>query len=129
MEGEGVIMGADMAWTIEVNEYPESNGWTSKCVWHIDRDYRLFGLLSGIRGGSPVYEPRGFPDCRYDSEVYNSPNHYDVGASWLTLDELKIVRKAYGQHNSELNATIAAMEVFAEEYDNDVRLIFGCDQG
>jgi len=86
---------------------------------HIGRDYELFSLIAGVRGAtSPIVSPRGFPDeCikNGDSSVFPSSwcckekfNDYGVdahSATWLTLDELKLVRASYIKNNLEFSGS------------------------
>ncbi|MFN4973819.1 MAG: hypothetical protein ACK5GV_01080 [Bacteroidota bacterium] len=72
------------------------------------RDYDLFSLLAGVRGlSSPFVQPRGFPVADKATGIY-APNwqvsekYSQYGsdahsATWLTLDELKQIRKLYIQ--------------------------------
>jgi hypothetical protein len=50
----------------EPNEKTGDPGWTSTFAARLDlgRDYTLFGVLAGVRGGTPVYSPRGLPEFK-----------------------------------------------------------------
>lgn len=67
-------------------------------VWHLHshpitpRNYRLFGIMAGVRDNSvdPVCEPKGLPDdlsvvTQYYVKYWEGDFHT---ASWFTVDEL-----------------------------------------
>ncbi|MCH7577400.1 MAG: hypothetical protein IH822_06355 [Chloroflexi bacterium] len=58
-------MGCDIHGVIEVNKYPgrRHSHWPHAEVY-LDRHYRLFGVLAGVRDDSvePVVSPRGLPE-------------------------------------------------------------------
>jgi hypothetical protein len=61
--------------------------------WCDDRNYRLFGILAGVRTSpkeGPIVEPRGFPDDASDdlSDNYKSWGLDAHSASYITLTEL-----------------------------------------
>ena len=97
-------MGADIHGVWVIQKWADSQG-DSEHWDHIGtvkgwRNYDIFGLLAGVRGGEPLYEPRGYPDV--DGSMPWTVGKYSHGhemdchsASHLSLGELKNVRKAY----------------------------------
>lgn len=81
------------------------------------RDYNLFSLIAGVRGATPpVVFPRGFPcDLVRNGNIEIFDNNYAVAkkyeeygkdahsATWLTLDELKLVRVEYIKEKFEFD--------------------------
>lgn len=57
------------------------------------RDYRLFGLLAGVRcwDVEPLVDPRGLPDDVSSVTRINADDNYSHSHSWLTLAELQTV--------------------------------------
>lgn len=108
--------------------------WYPVAEFRGNRNYILFGLLAGVRGESPLFDPRGLPeDMSYaytkaaaDSEAWTHSH------SWLTLDELRQVRKAYRRiskaegfagYSIDLDSWIAVMK----KRPHDTRIIFWFD--
>lgn len=96
----------------------------------IERDYSLFNLISGARNyAASLIEPRGLPTDGWDWEELERRSDGDHSKTWLTLVELKEVRKAlyklpdYSGLNLDLEAWIAAMEA----YDGETRIVFWFD--
>lgn len=60
--------------------------------WFVPQNYRLFGLLAGVRDESvePLSPPRGLPDdVSSEIEMAHRENQEDAhSASWFTLSEL-----------------------------------------
>lgn len=140
-------MGADIhgVW-VQRREYgPESRpGETWDNIGTVDgwRNYALFGLLAGVRGGPPLYEPRGYPTTRFFpwKSIRSGDHSEDTGwchsASWLYTNELREVRHAYrelmereyGEPASRtwLDRLIALMEA-SEEPGKPCRAVFCFD--
>lgn len=106
------------------------------------RNYAIFGLLAGVRGGPPLYEPRGYPETRYFPWKgvrvgdHSEENGWCHSASYLYLGELREVRHAYRERvlredgesagKTWLDWLIALMEA-AEEPDKPCRAVFCFD--
>lgn len=56
-------MGCDIHAYIEYQPYKETNPdyWYLFADLSLMRDYAMFGLMAGVRGGDALIEPRGFP--------------------------------------------------------------------
>ncbi|MCK4815818.1 hypothetical protein KA005_08610 [bacterium] len=90
----------------EVNKYYDKldeDEWEQEYS-HVDfyrgRNYELFGALAGVRSGTNKFiPPKGVPsdaskECLADFERWNSDAHTP---SWLTLAEIKQLRKDQGE--------------------------------
>lgn len=95
------------------------------------RNYELFGLLAGVRGGDPVYEPRGVPESMsfyYELEVksWDADGH---SHSWLNLEELKEVEKRYKRTwpSDQIDMWIAMMEGVEKKTKLKTRIVFFFD--
>lgn len=84
-------MGTDIHCQIEMHR----NGrWRRQGELDLDRNYTLFAILAGVRGGgeiTPIAEPRGLPtdlDPRPFADDECEP-YGDHSFSWLTLAELR----------------------------------------
>ena len=73
---------------------------TSLCEgpW-IPRNYKLYGLMAGVRGDITLFEPRGIPEDASERllwDIRDSQHAADEHShSWLTTGELKEVAAAY----------------------------------
>jgi hypothetical protein len=69
---------------VEAEPDPKTNykGYTSTFAGRIDlgRNYELFGLLAGVRGGPALYQPRGIP--AFDEMGFRTRHDY-----WLQITE------------------------------------------
>lgn len=115
-------MGTDMHGWIEYKD--ETGKWTDAMTIGLPRrEYELFSLMAGARCIVPaLFDLRGIPD---DASWYGREVHSEGGDhswSWLTTEELKLVRDKLSFKSTQLNAWIAAMEIYGES-----RLIFGFD--
>jgi hypothetical protein len=55
-------MGCDIHAYLQEIEPKRAYAWGFGGEIHISRNYDLFGLLAGVRGGEAIFEPRGVPD-------------------------------------------------------------------
>jgi hypothetical protein len=98
----------------------------------LGRDYLMFGLLAGVRGGEELFEPRGLPDDVPFTDQFDFDRMEDDAhtPSWLTTAEVMQVVAAYSTSNEQnreercLNPHLAALaglmegvEFWADEYD------------
>jgi hypothetical protein len=84
-------MGADIHALIEYSK--DGTKWESGGEPEIGRDYALFGVLAGVRGGQdPIDEPRGKPDDASDAfnQWYSEWANDAHSTGWLGLKELSI---------------------------------------
>ena len=101
------------------------------------RNYRLFGLLAGVRDTDikPIASPRGFPDDASKSitEEYNSWGSDAHTASWLTLAELM---NAARSHPNLLDDLVAELHTYFHRVfpnpaplitQNELRIVFWFD--
>lgn len=106
-------MGCDIhgPW-IEYQEFEPTDIKPDRMWWPVaklqlgQRNYAIFGLLAGVRGGTALVEPRGYPrhigfELR---EHIENQGDYCHSASWLTLPEMVAVRKAWRQQIDDCNA-------------------------
>ena len=114
-------MGCDGHFYIEVVEKFAGGHTTNKeyvmCVaervW-FGRNYILFGLMAGVRGGRTLFEPKGLPenmssDVARASKEWGSDGH---SHSWLSIDELWKVKEEYEEEEKRhvyLDAILAMM--------------------
>jgi hypothetical protein len=56
------------------------------------RDYGMFGVMAGVRGGGELFEARGIPDdvSELGDEAMNQYGVDGHSHSWLTLEEFKM---------------------------------------
>jgi hypothetical protein len=78
----------DDPWQMDENHFLNEEGSLER-VSATSRDYRLFGILAGVRGSVYKHEPYGLPaDCtleiRKEADQSDWHNH-----SWLTLSQFK----------------------------------------
>lgn len=140
-------MGADIHGPfIEYRAYKADsrNGeiWYPVATMNGDRNYRLFGLLAGVRGPDPLFEPRGMPPAPGWDVVAHVGGRDKSGAwlddychsrSWLTLDEMRAVVAAYPDptgvygDQSEANLMVALMAAAEEYHGAPTRAVFCFD--
>jgi hypothetical protein len=112
-------------------QYKAEHEWLVGWSVEIGRNYDLFGLMAGVRGGAePVADVRGLPGrvaWLIDDEAFlyeDGERRLDPDGhthSWLTIDELREVHKRY--HSStdalypewELQLILTAMEGMAKQ--------------
>ena len=64
-------------------------------AWNVGRDYKLFGLLAGVRGDiEPISFPKGLPldISNLVSKEYRAVGNYGGSASYFSLKELLEVK-------------------------------------
>jgi len=103
-------MGCDACLAIEYR-YPSSEWKSIGGVIDAPRNYEMFGLISGVRGGEALFEPRGLPVGELSREVsdacFEPDSYYNIrmsgvvperratgdyhSASWMSLDEYESV--------------------------------------
>ena len=92
-----------------------------------NRNYTMFGLLNGVRGGKALCNDNGFPDdaCELIDKEYcswgidaHSPNHISLASFKNAVDQLE---QCYKQEDIELkedwNDALREGEITQEEYD------------
>lgn len=109
---------------------------------YLGRNYDLFGLMAGVRGGEPLYEPKGLPSdashgviekCTYyvavnpsetstsEQEMLLSARSFGGGRfydsdfhtfSWLSLKEYKNVLKEYTKKHGRPHAPWESVLMF-----------------
>lgn len=93
-------MGCDIHMYVEYrpNKTWGSDSWQSfNDRMNPGRDYHLFGLLAGVRGGTAIIEPRGLPsDLGYYSESDNYLYISDDIDGCATLEKAKLWNKNFG---------------------------------
>lgn len=132
-------MGCDIHATVEYDKYRNDSRGNTPCWWDfcndidIERDYRLFSALAGVRGlepEDPQYErpisgPRGVPEdasYRYEDLVrrWEGDGH---SHSWLTADELRLLPEGMREED-----WYRVVDMLALKYGGDaVRLCFFFD--
>lgn len=77
---------------LETDKVSDSNEWeqVTDLDFYDNRNYRLFGLLAGVRGGPALFDRRGFPEnISYELQKYYFNYGYDGhSTSYITLSEL-----------------------------------------
>jgi len=105
----------------------------------LSRNYLMFGLLAGVRGGEALFEPRGLPDgvpftYQFDYDRMEDDAHT---ASWLTTSEVRQVAEKYPSvfeelrgkrwmhpHLAALLSLMEGVDTWAEEYDPGGEAVF-----
>ena len=128
-------MGCDIHAYIEEKTYRTWDSFTGEL--NLDRDYRMFGALAGVRSGDePIIEPRGVPD----DMSYQLKDDYKEGGgdwhtpSWLSLQEFGAVITLHDMHDEAFQspldpgyrAVLAAMQCL-HKIGREVRLVFWFD--
>lgn len=128
-------MGCDIHWHVETRYIgdawgDEEHGWEYNRCLSIEtdphRDYTLFGLLAGVRGGDdPVYPPRGMPE---DSQIDMGEDVHTP--SWLTPEELIDVLHAFTVDIQDYDSASYLWQRFyilRELREHEVRVVFWFD--
>ena len=117
-------MGCDIHAHVEYKQYDQ---WWELADVHIGRNYKLFGLMAGVRMDIALIEPRGIPDdCGYTAK--SDFIEWDTDAhtpSWLTYDEMNDVIQHMNSICTEAIAVLAVMKVMNAEVPT--RIIFWFD--
>jgi hypothetical protein len=84
-------------------EYKVDKEYFSLAEINFGRNYELFGLLAGVRGGEPLFDPKGSPtDMSWDYgsalRTYGEDAH---SASFLTADEFSEVAQAWDERYAD----------------------------
>lgn len=123
-------MGCDIHGYIEYEDWKDEEGKVHRGCFgggRINRDYRMFALLAGVRGDGCIYKPRGIPkELSYkvfeEFHIYIS-NEYPEGEG-NTSPELaaKWVKSGYSEYVSEKYVTNPDWHtpswLSVEEYEN-----------
>jgi len=124
-------MGCDIYAYIETSSLQGNVWWLDAKFW-CGRDYSLFGLMSGVRGGPPLFPPRGLPDdigigVRAELETFSPEIH---SHSYLSIEEVEKVNNEYFKQHGEppgwFLAMYGAMKGFAIN-GIEPRLVFWFD--
>lgn len=108
--------------------------------WYHERNYRLFGVLAGVRGdGKPIAEPRGYPDDlsaegKHWAGMFNAQcvgECVDIGPgdhsfSWLTVAELQAHEPRLREADPDFAERVIPALAKRGKPD-DVRIVFGFD--
>jgi len=87
-------MGVDIHGPFVEYRYNGGGYWFSAAEMHWFRSTSLFQLMAGVRGGSPLVEPRGRPKdigSAWDGHIREDCHSF----SWLLPKELRRVRKMF----------------------------------
>ena len=133
-------MGADIHGAIQHRE--NDSWWSVMRLGLIDRDYRMFRSLAGVRGDgtAPVVMPRGVPsgwecwhegECK-DAEYHDCPLSPDSHhPTWLTLAEYsEALRRAENEEESPpemLDDDWWAIEAVLTVYGEEGRVVLWFD--
>jgi hypothetical protein len=119
-------------------EVRDGERWDSIATLNWYRNTMWFGILAGVRGGSPVVEPRGVPeDAGWAWVEHAEPYPGDChSASWLTPDEIDRAWKRYrrearrefgkgaGVHPNGLDVLLAIFKALKNEEEVRVGFCF-----
>lgn len=127
-------MGCDIHAHVEIKY---KGKWEHYSVANIDRWYKLFGVMAGVRGDGPsIIAPRGIPEdvsvvTKLEIERWDGDAHTH---SWFGKEELSELEKwARTQKQSLegdiLNCYVFGDGIFGEQMEGveDVRLVFWFD--
>ena len=134
-------MGSDIHLHIEMKV---DGKWEHYGCPKVDRDYRLFEKMAGVRGNieNAIHEPKGLPkDISILTELdYNGYESYWHSASWLDIKEVKELRQWLDSRGGYMNGydlehNILKTYLFSnsltclDEFDSieDMRLVFWFD--
>jgi len=136
-------MGCDIHGYIESQPYKETSleYWWLNADLSITRNYAMFGLLAGVRGGdAPLFAPRGWDEksatkyeyCLYVSDDDCDDEHYcskENADRWIRYGSSKLVSENMITHpdwhtaswltTKELESVIAAYKEKYPEYKTD----------
>ena len=122
---------------IEARLYPENDNhgdiWRGIAEMNGSRDYALFGLLAGVRGGEAVVSvkhewPNGIDYHAHDHrEADRGDCHH---RSWVTLAEMRVVAEAYHAQVggwSDADMMVAMMDDYEQGTGCPTRALFCFD--
>ncbi len=104
-------MGCDIHGGIE---FREGDRWETFAIVHIDRNYRLFAEMAGVRNHGPMEVVPVAPDRGVPSDMsgwLRAAHDDDDGHSetWLTSEEFAIAIERSGATDPAVKAALAAM--------------------
>lgn len=122
-------MGCDIHAFVESREFSDDSYWYQAEI-SLSRNYRMFGLLAGVRGNDELFTPKGFPlnASPMTRDIYINMRNDAHTSSWLTVDEFAQALEVYGQKEGwTVPPVYTATLAFMRTLGDSARLVFWFD--